>query len=75
MRPESTVATFICMSPAVAPAPTALKVAISADPATSTEAPPPKPLKRPTSSGIEVIFTLSAAMAPISEPMPMPRMM
>ncbi len=76
MIPESTVATLICIeSSAGAPAPKAVRVAIRAEPATSTEAPPPKPLKRPTISGIAVILTLRAVKAPITEPIAMPRMM
>ncbi len=76
MMPESTVATLVCMSPpATSPPLTAEKVAMSAEPATRTEAPPPKPLNSPTISGMEVILTLRAATPPIRDPMPMPRMM
>jgi hypothetical protein len=44
------------------------KAAIRAEPATSTEAAPPKPLNRPTISGIEVILTRSAVTVPITDP-------
>ena len=40
----------------------------SAAPATSTEAPPPRPLNTATSSGIEVIGIFSASTAPINAP-------
>ena len=52
--------------------PSADTAAITAAPATSTEAPPPKPFSRPTISGIEVILILSAATTPITVPIPTP---
>ncbi len=41
-------------------------------PETRAEAPPPNPLKRPTISGMAVIFTVRAATAPMREPMMIP---
>jgi len=41
-------------------------------PATRTDAPPPKPLKRATICGIPVIGTLTAKRAPIAEPASIP---
>ena len=55
----------------VVPAPTAGAVTNSAT-ATSADAPPPKPLKMPTSCGIWVISTLRAAKPPITPPIAMP---
>ena len=43
--------------------------------ATRAEAPPPNPLKMPTSWGMSVIFTVRAATPPISEPITMPATM
>lgn len=43
-------------------------------PATIAEAPPPKPLKIPTISGMAVIFTIRAAAAPTREPVMIPMM-
>ncbi len=63
--PEATVAIFICRSGWVA---TAATTETRAEPATSTEAPPPKPLSRPTISGMEVIFTRRAATTPMTVP-------
>ena len=36
--------------------------------ATRTDAPPPKPLKSATNSGMDVILTLTASKAPTAEP-------
>ena len=46
-----------------------------AEPATRIDAAPPKPLNSPTSSGIEVILTLTAVIAPITEPIATPTRM
>ena len=43
-----------------------------APPATRTEAPPPKPFRSATISGIEVILTRAAMMAPMEPPTSMP---
>jgi len=48
---------------------------MKAAPATSTEAPPPKPLNSATISGMAVICTRRATIAPISPPSATPAMM
>ena len=45
---------------------------MSAEAPTSTEAPPPKPFRMPTISGIEVILTLVAISQPMTVPTPAP---
>ncbi len=69
MRPESTVATVSCMVGASMPGRTA---SWSAAPATSTDAPPPKPLSSATICGMAVICTIRASMAPSTPPTTMP---
>ncbi len=72
--PEATVAIFICISASLPPPDRLDMAAIKAAPATITDAPPPKPLKSPTISGIEVIATFIAATAPITDPIAIPIM-
>ncbi len=72
MKAEATVAIRIWSPVSAVGEATA---AMMAEPATSTEAAPPKPLKRPTSSGMEVILTRMAATAPMSDPAATPMRM
>jgi hypothetical protein len=78
MEPENVTPPMKVPSMIVTPAvsgPTGTSVPRNSPMATRADAPPPKPLKRPTISGMAVIWTMRAATAPIRPPVAMPMRM